>query len=140
MPVDDQAGDAGGEDRADARQGQSLVEHGHEEAQQAEAQQAAARAMAVRGLAARVADHEAEELHQVGRGHDGGEGQHPSGFLDLLHVQDVPRLRTNGVNTNGAAAKVMNVDRLGEKVRPGTFGNIKSRLMAVPKTSLCQQT
>ena len=36
-----------------------------------------------------------------------------------------PRLRTNGVNTNGAAAKVMNLDRLGKKVRPGTFGNIK---------------
>ena len=34
-------------------------------------------------------------------------------------------LATNGVNTNGAAAKVMNFDRLGEKVRPGTFGNIK---------------
>ena len=34
-------------------------------------------------------------------------------------------LRTNGVNTNGAAAKVMNFDRLGEKVRPGTFGKIK---------------
>ena len=34
-------------------------------------------------------------------------------------------LRTNGVNTNEAAAKVMNFDRLGKKVRPGTFGNIK---------------
>ena len=34
-------------------------------------------------------------------------------------------LRTNGVNTNGAAAKEMNFDRLGKKVRPGTFGNIK---------------
>ena len=34
-------------------------------------------------------------------------------------------LRTNGVNTNGAAAKVMNFDRLGKKVRPGTFGNMK---------------
>ena len=34
-------------------------------------------------------------------------------------------LRTNGVNTNGAAAKVMNFDRLGEKVHPGTFGNLK---------------
>ena len=34
-------------------------------------------------------------------------------------------LRTNGVNTNGAAAKVMNFDRLGKKVRPGTFGKIK---------------
>ena len=34
-------------------------------------------------------------------------------------------LRTNRVNTNGAAAKVMSFDGLGKKVRPGTFGNIK---------------
>ena len=34
-------------------------------------------------------------------------------------------LRRNGVNTNGAAAKVIYVDRLGNRVRPGTFGNIK---------------
>ena len=34
-------------------------------------------------------------------------------------------LRTNGINTNGAAAKVKMFDRLGEKVRPGTFGKIK---------------
>ena len=34
-------------------------------------------------------------------------------------------LRTNGVNTNGAAAKATNVDRLGKKVSPGTFGKIK---------------
>ena len=36
----------------------------------------------------------------------------------------VPRLRTNGVNANGAAAKVMTFDRFGKKVSPGTFGNI----------------
>ena len=34
-------------------------------------------------------------------------------------------LRRNGVNTNGAAAKVIRFERLGEKVRPGTFGKIK---------------
>ena len=34
-------------------------------------------------------------------------------------------LRTNGVNTNGVAAKVINFDRLGKKLRPGTFGKIK---------------
>ena len=34
-------------------------------------------------------------------------------------------LRANGVNSNGAAAKVMISDRLGKKVRPGTFGKIK---------------
>ena len=36
-----------------------------------------------------------------------------------------PWLLTNGVNTNGAAAKVMNWDRLEKKVRPGTFGKIE---------------
>ena len=34
-------------------------------------------------------------------------------------------VRTNGVNTNRAAAKVMDFDRLGKKVGPGTFGKIK---------------
>ena len=34
-------------------------------------------------------------------------------------------MQTNGVNTNGAAAKVLNFDRLGKKVRSGTFGEIK---------------
>ena len=33
-------------------------------------------------------------------------------------------LRTNGVNTNGAAAKVVNFDRLGKRVHPVTFGEI----------------
>ena len=33
-------------------------------------------------------------------------------------------LWTNGVNTNGAAAEVRNFDRLGENIRPGTFGKI----------------
>ena len=31
-------------------------------------------------------------------------------------------LRTSGVNTNEAAAKVMNFDRLGKTVCPGTIG------------------
>ena len=35
-------------------------------------------------------------------------------------------LRTNAVNTNGAAAEVFNFDRLGKKIRPGTFGKIKA--------------
>ena len=35
-------------------------------------------------------------------------------------------LRTNGVNTNGAAAKVMYFDGLGKKVRPATFGKINA--------------
>ena len=34
-------------------------------------------------------------------------------------------LRTNGVNTDGAAAEVRNFDRLGKKVRPSTFGKIQ---------------
>ena len=47
-------------------------------------------------------------------------------------------LRTNGVNTNGAAAKVMKFDRLGKKVRPGTLGKI-SRLTGGPKKCICQK-
>ena len=34
-------------------------------------------------------------------------------------------LRTNGVNTNEAAAKIVIFDRLGEKLHPGTFGKIQ---------------
>ena len=49
-----------------------------------------------------------------------------------------PWLRTNGVNTNGAAAKVMNFGTLGEKVHPGTFGKTQVGLSGVPKKSLCQ--
>ena len=48
-------------------------------------------------------------------------------------------LRTNGVSTNGAAAKVMKFDGLEKKVRPGTSGKINSRLAGVPKKSLCPQ-
>ena len=47
----------------------------------------------------------------------------------------------NGVNTtNGAAAKVMNVDRLGQKGTPWHFWEDKSRFTGVPKKSLCQKT
>ena len=35
-------------------------------------------------------------------------------------------LRKNGVSTNGAAAKVMNFDRLRKKAHPGTLGKIKA--------------
>ena len=35
-------------------------------------------------------------------------------------------MRTNGVNTNGAAAKAMNFDGFGKKIRPATFGKIKA--------------
>ena len=45
------------------------------------------------------------------------------GFVVLCRVV---WLRTNGVNTNGAAAKVMIFDRLRKKVRPGTFGKIRA--------------
>ena len=52
-------------------------------------------------------------------------------------ASDASWLRTNGVNTNGAAAKVMNFDRLGTKVLHGTFGKIKAiRLTGVPKKSV----
>ena len=44
----------------------------------------------------------------------------------LYVVFAIPRLRTNGVNTHGAAAKVTNFGRSGKKVRPGTFGKIEA--------------
>ena len=44
-------------------------------------------------------------------------------------------LPTNGVNANGAAAKVANFDRLGKKVRPGTLGNIKVYQREYPKSA-----
>ena len=34
-------------------------------------------------------------------------------------------LRTNGVNTNVATAKIVNFAGLGKRVYPGTFGNIQ---------------
>ena len=49
-------------------------------------------------------------------------------------------LRTNGVNTNGAAAEVIFFDRLGAKGTPWHFWEDKSRLTGVPKKSLCQKT
>ena len=50
-----------------------------------------------------------------------------------LHAAVRPAwLRTNAVNTNGAAAKVMIFDRLGKKV--------DNELTGVPKKSLCQKT
>ena len=55
-------------------------------------------------------------------------------------AENSPRLRTNGVNTNGAAAKVINFDRLGEKGTPWHFWEYKSRLARVPERSLCQKT
>ena len=45
-----------------------------------------------------------------------------------------PLLRTNGVDTNGAAAKVVDFDRLGKKVRPGTFGKIQVGQREYPKS------
>ena len=49
-------------------------------------------------------------------------------------------LRTNGVNTNGAAAKVINFDRLGKKVRPGTFGKTKVGQREYPKGPSVKKT
>ena len=42
-----------------------------------------------------------------------------------LFAVDSNWLRTNGFNTNGVAEKVMDSDRLGKKVHPGTFWKIK---------------
>ena len=46
-------------------------------------------------------------------------------ILGTFGIRDASWLRTDGVNTNGAAAKVSNFVRLGKKVRPGTFGKLK---------------
>ena len=46
----------------------------------------------------------------------------------------------NGVNTDGAAAKVMDFDRLGKKGTPCHFWEGKSRSTGVPKKSLCLKT
>ena len=51
-----------------------------------------------------------------------------------------PWLRTNGVSANGAAAEVMNFDRVGKKGTPWQFWEDKSRLMGVPKNSLSKNT
>ena len=48
--------------------------------------------------------------------------------------------RQMGSTPNGAAAEVINSDRLGEKMRPGTFGEIKAGQREHPKKSLCRQT
>ena len=49
-------------------------------------------------------------------------------------------LRTNGVNTNGAAAKAINFDRLGKKLTPGTFGKIKVGSREYPKGPSVKKT
>ena len=48
-------------------------------------------------------------------------------------------LRTNGVNTNGAAAEVMDFDRLGKKARPGTSGKIKADYRKYPTSPSVKQ-
>ena len=60
-------------------------------------------------------------------------------FLTCATIEANPTLNrsslwTNGVNTNGAAAKVMNFDGLGEKGTPWHFGKYKSRLTGDPKS------
>ena len=46
---------------------------------------------------------------------------------------------TSGVKTVMGPPQVTNFDRLGKKVRPGTFGEDKSRLTGGPQKPLCQQ-
>ena len=44
-------------------------------------------------------------------------------YIYRLHARcHIVWSRTDGVDTNGAPAKVMNLDRSGEKIRPGTLG------------------
>ena len=47
------------------------------------------------------------------------------GGLEVVGDQRGPWLRTNGLNINGAAAKVMSFDRLWKKMSPGTFAKTK---------------
>ena len=58
---------------------------------------------------------------------------HSSPSMTILYDSYVVWLRTNGVNANGAAAKVMNFDRLRKKVHPGTFGKIQVGQRECPK-------
>ena len=50
-----------------------------------------------------------------------------------------PRLRTDGVDTNGGAAEVRILTD-SEKGAPWHFWGDKCRLAGVPKNSLCQKT
>ena len=43
------------------------------------------------------------------------------------------------VDIDGAAAKVMEFDRLGKKARPGTFGKIEVGQRECPGKKLCQK-
>ena len=61
-------------------------------------------------------------------------------ILEIVYLQRRPWLRTNGVSANGAAAEVMNSDRLGEKGTPWHFWEAESRLTGIPSRSLCQKT
>ena len=55
--------------------------------------------------------------------------------LDFKVNSDNPQiwLQRNGVNTIGAATKVMKFDRLGKRVRPGTVGRLKVGQREYPK-------
>ena len=54
----------------------------------------------------------------------------------LLHVRGHLGRGQIGIDTNGTAAKVMNFDRSGKNVRPGTFGEIKVGYREYPKVPL----
>ena len=80
----------------------------------------------------------------------GRRDRNPAGGSERLEVRPhgreegrvpVPWWRTNGVNTDGAAAKAMTFDRLGKKVRtPWHFREGKSRSTGVPKNPSVKQT
>ena len=68
--------------------------------------------------------------------------QHTPSSCKLALTQRLSSLRTNGVNTNGAAAKVTNFDSLGKICHTSTpwhFWEDKSRLTGVPKKYVCQK-
>ena len=93
------------------------------------------------------AEHRGDEVRLRPQGLQGLRAERPRGrrglrgraALLLLRAAE-PWLRTNGVGTNGAAAKVMNSDRLGEKGTPWHFWEDKSRLTGAPKKSFSQKT
>ena len=60
----------------------------------------------------------------------------PACWLAADRLVDIVWLQTNGVNTNGAAAGkyLIIFDRLGKKVRPVAFGNIKVGYREYPKS------
>ena len=70
----------------------------------------------------------AEPMSTLSAASPGERGRRAVGPADPSVLGGEPWLRTNGVNTNGAAAKELILADWVKKVRPGTSGKIKVRL------------